>query len=280
MTETTLFPPQWRWRRLVTCNLIAFGILGSWLWLPTRLLWERFDQAVFHALNAPLASHPLWAHIWAIGSTRPTDMVAALVMLVVLIKQDWIFSAPQVRRALFSYLSLLLLLTLFRVGIFSPLVSVMQWQHPSPSLSVDGAVRLSELFPDWEGKWHMKDQSSQSFPGDHGAVLLLWVFFLWPFADRLRRLAIVLLLCLFMLPRLVAGAHWASDIFVGGLFLSLMTMGWGFHSPYMARSGRFLESLGEPLLDRLGRLPGLSHISLLARPSADSATAGKRHAAD
>ncbi|PKO83603.1 MAG: phosphoesterase [Betaproteobacteria bacterium HGW-Betaproteobacteria-11] len=280
MTETTLFPPQWRWRRLVACNLTAFGILGSWLWPPMRQFWELLDHAVFHALNAPLGSHPLWAHVWAVGSMRPTDMAAALAMLAVLIKTDWIFSAPQVRRAFFSFLSLLFLLTLFRVGLFSRVVTAMDWQHSSPSLSVEGAVRLSELFPDWENQWHMKDQSNQSFPGDHGAVLMLWAFFLWPFADRLRRLLIAVLLTLFMLPRLVAGAHWASDIFVGSLFLSLMTIGWGVHSPYLAKSGKFLECLGGPLLDRLGKLPGLRHLGLLACVPADSTAPKNRRTAN
>lgn len=264
MNQATLFRPEWRWRELAICNVIAFGILGSWLWQPTRQLWEQIDHAVFHALNSPLASHPLWAHIWAIGSMRPADMGAALTMLIVLTSRNLVFSGTQVRSAFFAFLSLLLLLTLLRVGLFSRIVDVMQWQHSSPSITVDGAIRLSTLFPDWETKWHMKDSSNQSFPGDHGAVLLLWALFLWPFARGLRRFVVMALLCLFMLPRLVAGAHWASDVFVGGLFLSLITIGWGLHSPYAARMTGLLERWGGPILHGLGRLPGLGRISLFS----------------
>lgn len=265
MNQATLFRPEWRWRGLAIFNAIALGMLGSWLWQPTRQLWNLLDHSVFHTLNPPLAAHPLWAHIWAIGSMRPTDMVAALILLIFLISRNLIFSADQVRSAFFAFLSLLLLLTLLRVSLFSRIVDVMQWQHSSPSITVDGAIQLSTLFPDWENKWHMKDRSNQSFPGDHGAVLLLWALFLWPFARGLRRFLVTALLCLFMLPRLVAGAHWASDIFVGGLFLGLITIGWGLYSPYAARMTGLLERWGGPILDTLGRLPGLGRISLFSR---------------
>lgn len=265
MDQATLLRSEWRWRELAICNATAFGILGSWLWQPTRQQWEQLDHLVFHTLNSPLATHPLWAHIWAIGSMRPTDMVAALIMLIFLIKKNLTFSDTQVRTAFFTFLSLLLLLTLFRVGLFSRVVDAMQWQHSSPSITVDGAVQLSTLFPDWEKKWHMKSSSNQSFPGDHGAVLLLWAMFLWSFARGLRRLVVIALLCLFMLPRLVAGAHWASDIFVGGLFLSLITIGWGLYSPYAARMASLLERWAGPILNVLGRLPGLGRISLFSK---------------
>lgn len=280
MTRTTLFPPQWHWRQLLACNLIALGLLGSWLWPPTRQFWTLLDHTIFHALNAPLATQPVWACIWAIGSMRPTDMLAALVMLAMLIKRDAIFPASQVRHALFTYCSLLLLLTLLRVGLFSPLIDRMGWQHSSPSLSVEGAVQLNQLFPEWERKWHMKDRSNQSFPGDHGAVLVLWTLFLWPFASHTRRLLIAALLTLFLLPRLVAGAHWASDVLVGSLFLSLMTIGWGRYTPCLASSVKFLERLGGPALDRLGRLPGLRRITLLASVPAESAASENRPAID
>jgi len=69
---------------------------------------------------------------------------------------------------------------------------------------------------------------------------------------------------LFMLPRLVSGAHWLSDVVVGGSFLGLLTIGWGLYTPYAAKVCSLLERFVTPLLLRLGRLPGLRHISLLS----------------
>ena len=123
---------------------------------------------------------------------------------------------------------------------------------------------MNDLFPEWSRAWHMKDASGRSFPGDHASVLLLWAIFLSPFARGWRRWLVWGLTLLFILPRLVSGAHWLSDVLVGGLFLSLIAIGWGLYTPYAARACGLMERFGTPLLQRLGKLPGLRHISLLS----------------
>lgn len=238
-------------------------MLASWLWLPTRQLWDRLDLALFNLLNAPVHDMGLWAHTWAIGSMRPVDMAVGLVMLALMLKADLIVQASQVRRALFAFLGVLLVLLLIRVG-FAELVKVMDWQRPSASLVVQGSARLSELFPGWEERWDMKDSASRSFPGDHASVLLLWALFLSFFARGWRLLLIWSLAVLFMLPRLVAGAHWASDALVGGVLLSLLGIAWGCFTPFAARASDALEPLSAPLRQRLARMPLLGRTSLIA----------------
>ncbi len=257
---------RWRFPGLVACNLLALVLLASWRWPPTRGLWDRVDADVFHLLNAPLAESAAWAHVWAVGNMRPVDLVVGLLMLVFLVKGNWIFAATQVRQALYAFLAVLVLLLLIRAGPLTQLVNAMHWQRSSPSLTVDGAVRLVALFPDWERNWHMKDASTRSFPGDHGSIVLLWAMLLSFLAQGSRRWLVWLLALLFMLPRLVSGAHWLSDVLVGGLFLVLMAIGWGFYTPYAARACALMEHSCTPLLQRLGRLPGLRRISLFSSP--------------
>src|SRR5690606_33971659 len=67
----TLLHPLWRPRALLICHLIALLLLASWLWQPTRQLWDAFDLWLFHLLNDPVHATGLWARIWAIGSMRP-----------------------------------------------------------------------------------------------------------------------------------------------------------------------------------------------------------------
>ena len=255
---------RWRGPGLIACNLLALILLASWRWPPARLLWDRFDAGVFHLLNAPLASNAAWAHIWAVCSMRPADLGVGLIMLGFLVKGNWIFTAAQVRRALYVLLAVLLLELLIRVGLFTELVKIMHWQRASPSLTVDGAVRLIHLFPDWSRDWHIKDAAGNSFPGDHASVLLTWAIFLSPFARGWRRWLVWGLAMVFTLPRLVSGAHWLSDVLVGGLVLSLIAIGWGLYTPYAAKACSLMERFGTPVLQRLGRLPGLRHISLFS----------------
>jgi len=257
---------RWRGRGLIACNLVALILLASWLWPPARLLWDRLDAVAFHFLNAPLAGNAAWARFWGVCNMRPVDLGFGLVMLSFLIKGNWIYPAARVRNALYAFLAILLLLLLIRVGPLNELVKAMHWQRASPSLTVDGAVRLTVLFPDWVADWHMKDSSGRSFPGDHASVLLLWAIFLSFNARGWRRWMVWGLAVLLMLPRLVSGAHWLSDIMVGGVFVALVTTGWGLYTPYASKACAFMECIFTPILKFLGRLPGLRHFSLLSSP--------------
>lgn len=250
---------RWCGPGLIACNLLALAVLASWRWPPVQLLWDRFDLEVFHLLNAPLASNAAWAHVWGVFNMRLVDLGFGLIMLGILVKGNFIFTAAQVRQALYAFVAVLVLLLLIRVGPLNELVKAMHWQRASPSLTVDGAVRLTALFPDWATDWHMKDSSGRSFPGDHAAVLLLWAIFLSPFARGWRRWLVWGLALLFMLPRLVSGAHWLSDVLVGGVFLAPTAIGWGLYTPYAAKACALMERFGTPVLRRLGRLPGLWH---------------------
>jgi hypothetical protein len=161
---------RWRGAGLIACNLIALLLLASWLWPRSRLLWDGFDAAAFQLLNAPLATNAAWAHVWGVCNMRPVDLGFGLIMLAILIKGNFIFAAAQVREALYAFVAVLVLLLLIRVGPLNELVKAMHWQRASPSLTVDGAVRLTVLFPDWVRDWRMKDSSGVSFPGDHASI--------------------------------------------------------------------------------------------------------------
>jgi membrane-associated phospholipid phosphatase len=264
MKKSDLFPHCWCWSGIATCNVVAVVLLASWLWQPTRQLWDLLDIQLFHLLNAPLSTSPAWAHVWGIGNMRPVDACVGLVMLAVLAKDGWIYSGSQVRRAFYAFLMLLLLLLLIRSGLFVNLVEKMHWTHPSPSLAVDGAVRLTEMFPDWREHWQMKDSAGQSFPGDHASVVLLWAMLLSAHGRGRKLLAVWVLAVVFMLPRLVSGAHWVSDALVGGAFLSLVTFGWGYFTPFAANASDLLERIGAPVMRILGRVPGLGRIALIS----------------
>jgi membrane-associated phospholipid phosphatase len=258
------FKPTWRWRPLLICNALALFLLASWLWQPTRQLWHAFDLQLFHWLNAPLANHPSWAKIWAIGNMRYVDLAVGLLMLVMIIKADWIFAGSQVRRAFYAFVALLILLLLIRIGIFSPLIKFMDWQRASPSLTVEGAVRLTALFPSWEQTWALKDSSQKCFPGDHASVLFIWTAMLVFFARSKALFCVVLLTILYALPRLIAGAHWGSDVFVGAVFLSLLAFAWGVYTPYAAKAQDLLDWLTAPILKPLAKLPFLRNISFIS----------------
>jgi membrane-associated phospholipid phosphatase len=254
---------QWRIRPLVACHIVALLLLASWLWAPGRALWDQFDLQLFALLNEPVHSAGLWAQTWAIGSMRPVDMGVGVLMLAVMLKADLVFTGAQVRKALYAFLAALIVMLLFRVG-FAELVKLMGWQRPSASLVVEGAARLTELFPTWEERWDMKDSATRSFPGDHASVLLIWAMFMSFFARNWRLLLVWTMAVIFMLPRLVAGAHWGSDALVGGLFLALLGLAWACFTPFAYKASEWLEYATQPLLKSLAKLPLLGRLSVIS----------------
>ena len=263
MNNPTLFQTRWNLRALAGCNLLALGLLCFWLWPFGQILCLTFDDWLFHLLNRPLADNPIWLHIWAVASLRPFDVVVGVIMLALLIKGNWVFEATQVRRALFGFLAILLLLVVIR-ALFSKLTAAMGWQHNSPSMVFEDAIHLSDFFPGLEKTWELKDRSSQSFPGDHASVLLIWGMFMSVFSRTIGQKVVIWgLTLLFMMPRLVAGAHWGQDDYIGGLLLAFLALGWGYYTPFAAKVSGALMRVTTPIFSLLQRLPLVSRMSVV-----------------
>lgn len=263
MNNPGLFQARWNLRRLVLCNFVPLVLLAFWLWPTGQMLCVFFDEWLFHLLNAPLASNPIWLHIWAIASLRPFDAVVGVILLTLLIKGDWVFDAIDVRRAFFGFLAILLLLLFIRM-LFSKLAEHLGWQHSSPSMMINGAIQMSDYFPGLEKTWELKDRSSQSFPGDHASVLLIWALFMTVFSRGTgQTLTIWGLALLFMMPRLVAGAHWGQDDYIGGVLLAVWALGWGYYTPFAYHVSGFFLKVTAPVFGLLGKLPVVSRMSVV-----------------
>ena len=120
----------------------------------------------------------------------------------------------------------------------------------SPTLLEEGAVRLSETV-----SWvHPKDSSGDSFPGDHAIALFVFVSMIWFYAGRGYGVLALLIALPCSLPRLMAGAHWLSDLLVGSVFVVLV-----FQSLLLATPAHLVvERIGTRILstaiERLARL--------------------------
>ncbi|EIK59849.1 phosphatase PAP2 family protein [Pseudomonas lactis] len=263
MNNPGLFQANWNLRRWALCNLLAIGLLCFWLWPTGQMLCVIFDEWLFHLLNGPLATNSSWLHVWAVASLRPFDAVVGVILLALLIRGDWVFKAVQVRQAFFGFLGILLLLLFIRM-LFSKLAAHMGWQHSSPSMVISGAIQMSDFFPGLEKTWELKDRSSQSFPGDHASVLLIWGMFMTVFAKRIGQVLVIWgLALLFMMPRLVAGAHWGQDDYIGGVLLALLALGWGYYTPFAAKVSGALLRMTAPLFGLLSKLPVIGRLSVM-----------------
>ena len=201
-------PLQTRW--LLGGIAGAALLLASWWWSPTRTMWDAFDLWVFAAFNQSLADGPGWQRFWAYANHRGSDLLAMGLFGLV-----FLLFAIRGRRTSFLHR---VLMGGFAVLITSICVTVSEWLFQdfgrlSPSLVVDGALRLGEIVHDVR----FKDASRSCFPGDHGTAVICLTAFAWRYGGRRFGLAAAALAIVFVLPRVVVGAHWATDLVVGSV---------------------------------------------------------------
>jgi membrane-associated phospholipid phosphatase len=98
----------------------------------------------------------------------------------------------------------------------------------SPSLVVTPCVRVSSEVP-----WMVvKDETVTCFPGDHATTLMLFTVLYTFFAGRKLGIYASLYAIFRILPRLIVGAHWFSDIVVGSGCLVLFFLSWVLCTPF------------------------------------------------
>lgn len=202
------------WRPFVWLNLTALLLAASWL-IPG--LWSTIDTWAFKALNEGTRDNILLQIFWALANIKLTDLFGAVFIIVFTLL--YVFDAPKEGRrerlAQFIYY-----LIWFEIGIFSVKQGFMLLNilRDSPTLLTAEPVLLSKVAP-----WlKIKDSSHWSFPSDHAFIILEWVGFIFCYAGVRLGIVAAITSSIFILPRLVAGAHWLSDVMLGSLPLALI----------------------------------------------------------
>lgn len=266
MGNSSLLQPQWQIKKLLICHIIAITLLALWSYPFFHDLAYKIDIIFFKVLNGSLESSYLWASLWAVMSSRFFDFIVAIILTALVIRPDWLYSAKVVRQAFFALFSILVLQVIIRI-LFTKFIHYLGWQHASPSISIDGTYRLSDHFPFLEQKLEIKDSSKRSFPGDHASVLLAWAFFISLFARKFSQLFLIWIIAIiFMIPRLIAGAHWLSDDYVGGLFLAILAIAWGIYTPFAYNVSNILIKITLPLFRFLKLIPWINRFAIVRYP--------------
>ncbi len=239
--------------------LLAIPMLltASWLWPPTRASWDALDLLTFRTFNNTLRYGRAWQTIWAIANTRYFDVTAGLLLLGILTHA---FYEKRVGRIALASLVVVGLTT----GIFRQLGSellvseICQYHRKSPTMVLEDTWRLSQLTPNIP----CKDKSPWSFPGDHGVVVFSIAIYMSFWASRKATVSIWFLAILLLLPRVVAGAHWMTDIWIGSLAIALtsqsLLMATGLHDRVVTEIGIRSKVLQPPMPNQVAK-PDAAH---------------------
>ena len=184
--------------KFIPLYLIGGLIALSWAALPGHGPWDHWDLATFQLVNGWLGQSARWADLVAITNNRLFDLVALGCMGLIL--ATCFFRAQgEARRRLVAM-------------VINQLGHLLPVSRPSPTLTVDGALRLSEL-----SAIPTKDSAGDSFPGDHALFLMIFAGFALRYLPRRAAVIAVLMvpLCRRPLPRPHLPAALAADPTVG-----------------------------------------------------------------
>ena len=215
-------------KRFLGLHGIALVLLLSWLIVPTRMMWDMLDHTAFHMLNSWVQTSPFWQKFWALASYKRAEWVMDGVRLIFF--AALILTIPRgekrtaIAKILFTIGFIFAVIMLVGKTLFP---DILQIERLSPTASIDGAFRLSSVI-DWI---YVKDHSRASFPSDHGITACLFISCMFALFGRKWGYAAIVTEGCYCLPRLVAGAHWLSDVLIGSGMIALILSAWMFTTP-------------------------------------------------
>ena len=255
------------WVVLISCNLAAAILFFSWLNTQTTIteddgdkrlqykeessFWKNLDVSIFNSLNGQLKEDKSKQLFWAHTNRRIFDLVSASCMI--LIYAIFIFrgtTEEKLTRIKFGlYMSFCMLAAL---GVVQILHAIFDVGRLSPTkVPLEGSIRLSKF--DYIN-FELKDASKTSFPGDHSAVLFMISTFIAYYARKLYAVAAILVALLFVMPRIVGGGHWFTDIFVGGGAITLVTASIALCTPMKEKFMSLLHKPGIVFMKVFGKV--------------------------
>ncbi|TNV19805.1 phosphatase PAP2 family protein [Buttiauxella sp. B2] len=206
---------------ILLLNALGLALFFSWYLPDGHDLWFTLDSNIFHYFNRELAKNYTFLVLVAVTNNRVFDGIS-LITMGALFFGYWRKESATGRRRMFS----MGIVMLFCAIVINQLGHLIPESHVSPTLYFTDIYRVSELlhFP-------TKDASMDSFPGDHGLMLLIFAgFMLRYFGKKAFGIAIIIFL-IFIMPRMMIGAHWFTDIFVGSLSIVLVCLPWALLTP-------------------------------------------------
>ncbi|GAB2792708.1 phosphatase PAP2 family protein [Halomonas shantousis] len=210
-------------RKILLLNTLGLLLVATW-WLTYPTVWSRLDDGVFWFFNQFVtADHRHWTEVLAFLNLRIFDAIAFVTMALLFFVACLRDSAPERIWRWFG-IGLTMLVTAALLALFT--TKGIRYGHPSPTLVFENAHRLTDIVT-----IPAKDASANSFPGDHGLMLMVFASFMLRFSDRMIGALSVAFVVLLSAPRIMVGAHWFSDVYMGALAIALVVLPWVLYTP-------------------------------------------------
>lgn len=221
---------KWNLKLLFTIYALVAFFIFTLFCKSTKGFWIPLDTGCFRMLNSWIAESSFFQNLWAMANHRMTDWFEDFVFVLFF---AWVIKATpeELRiRKIAECIFILFYSALVHLAINETLFrGLLHIQRKSPTLILDSFVDLSEKV-----SWiKVKVKSPKSYPGDHATVAILFMAgFLYLGRKNFKIMCASFLYGItLILPRLVVGAHWLTDVLFGSVFIVLVPFSLAFCSP-------------------------------------------------
>lgn len=208
---------------ILLLNAAGLALFLSWYLPANHGEWFKVDSAIFLFFNHQLVESRAFLWLVAITNNRAFDACSLLAMGSLMLS-FWLKEEAKGRRRI-VIIGLMMLLTALIINQLAQ--ALYPVQRASPTLFFDHIYRVSDLLPFIP----TKDASKDSFPGDHGMMLLIFSAIMLRYFGRSAGVVSLIIFVVFAFPRVMIGAHWFSDIAVGSLSAVLIGLPWCLMTP-------------------------------------------------
>ena len=222
-----------RYPLILLINAAGLALFLSWYIPVNHGFWSFLDANIFHFFNQKLVESRAFLWLVAITNNRAFDGCALLAMGCLMLS-FWLKETPAGRRRIII-IGLVMLLSAVVVNQLGQ--AFIPVKRASPTLTLENIHRVSDLL-------HIptKDASKDSFPGDHGMMLLIFSAFMLRYFGKVAGFIALIIFVVFAFPRVMIGAHWFTDIAVGSLTTVLIGLPWLLMTSFSDRVIRFFDN--------------------------------------
>lgn len=189
------------------------------------MFWDYMDAMTYLSMHAFFLKTDFSQKFWAIMNSRIADNTSHALYILILVRYVFSDEGRYIKRRSFQALFVILAVVMSVIvskGVQSELSNHFSIKRDSPSLVLSYDVKLSTVLPGLE---NVKDASRRSFPGDHAMTLLLLCSFIFWLTNRISfRIITLFVTVLFIMPRLISGGHWFTDILMGSLPIAMFAL--------------------------------------------------------
>lgn len=211
---------------ILLLNATGLALFLSWYLPVNHGFWFPIDSGIFHFFNEQLVKSQAILWLVAITNNRAFDGCSLLAMGCLMLS-FWLKEDTAGRRRIII-IGLVMLLTAVVINQLAQ--GLMPVKRSSPSLFFPDIHRVSELL-----NISTKDASKDSFPGDHGMMLLIFASFMLRYFGKKAFAVALIIVVVFAFPRVMIGAHWLTDIVIGSLSAVLIGVPWCLMTPLSDR---------------------------------------------